>query len=240
MAPDVVYVVKPGDTNETLRYSLRSIHQNMPHGTVWIAGYKPVWVTGVEYLPMRQDQTKYQNSTANLLTACTHPDVSDQFIYMNDDFFVVRPVRSVPNLHLGPIDGRITYYDQKYGHRPTGPGRYRDGMVQTAAMLHRWGLTNLLSYEAHVPMVIEKTLMVDALRRAFKEAKITALHKRTLYGNLYQLGGKRIEDPKMLRQGQQWRPGEQFVSTLSASWVGTAGKRIRTIFQTPSPFETDR
>ncbi len=43
--PDVVYVVRPGDKNEELRYSIRSVIANLPHRKVWIAGYKPTWLS---------------------------------------------------------------------------------------------------------------------------------------------------------------------------------------------------
>src|SRR5690606_40360720 len=94
-------------------------------------------VTGVQTcaLPI---STKYQNSTANLLTACTHDDVADEVIYMNDDFFILRPLDRIPHLHMGPVENRVRYYDTKYERRVNGAGRYRDGMVQTADLLRSW------------------------------------------------------------------------------------------------------
>ena len=50
---DIVYVVRPGDENEALRYSLRSL-ANIPHRTVWIAGYRPKWCYGIVYVPRDQ------------------------------------------------------------------------------------------------------------------------------------------------------------------------------------------
>ncbi|MFF3129757.1 hypothetical protein ACFVRD_48125 [Streptomyces sp. NPDC057908] len=41
--PDIVYVVRPWNQNEQLRYSLRTL-ANLPHRRVWIAGYCPTWV----------------------------------------------------------------------------------------------------------------------------------------------------------------------------------------------------
>ena len=44
---DAVYYVRPGDRNDELRYSLRSL-ANLPHDRVWIVGHTPPWVTGIE------------------------------------------------------------------------------------------------------------------------------------------------------------------------------------------------
>lgn len=236
MKPDIVYVVGPDRHNEELRYSLRSL-RHIPHGTVWIAGYKPKWVVNVEYLPLRQDKTKYQNSTANLLAACTHPDVADRFVYMNDDFFILRPMKTVPYLHLGSVKDRVDYYDRKYGHRRRGVGRYRDGMVQTSKLLESWGHRTILSYEAHTPMLLEKHKMTEAVNRATRAARIVALHKRTLYGNLYQVGGREIRDVKVLTSAHSWGPGQTFVSSSAQSWSGKLGRRLREMFRDPSPYE---
>lgn len=242
MNPDIVYVVGRDETNEELRYSLRSL-RNLPHGTVWIAGYRPRWVQNVEHLPLRQDATKYQNSTANLLAASTHPDVSEVFYYFNDDFFVLRPTPDVPALHLGPIGDRVDYYDEKYGHRRNGAGAYRDGMVATSKLLASWGLTDLLCYEVHAPITVNKDGMFEVIRRAFAETSIVALHKRTLYGNVHRLGGEIAHsggklDVKVLTADHTWDDDQTFMSTSNQSWgSGRAGRRLRELFPEPSPYE---
>ena len=72
MTPDIVYVVRPGERNEELRYSLRSL-SNLPHGRVWIAGYMPKWVTGVEHIPSPAKPGSHVHAKANLRAACQHP-----------------------------------------------------------------------------------------------------------------------------------------------------------------------
>lgn len=235
MSSDLVYVVKQGDDNEELRYSLRSL-RNLEHGTVWIVGYKPPWVTGVGHLPTRQDRSKYENSTANLLAAATHPEVSEDFVLMNDDFFVVKPVDQVPVLHRGPVVRVEHHYYEKY--KDQMPGDYRLGMTQTKYLLERWGHADPLSYEVHVPMPLEKAKVVEVLKRAFDTEKIRALHKRTLYGNVWDLGGTEIADTKVLSNGF-WHPnGLPFVSTNDSSFkIGSIGVSLRKRFPDPSPYE---
>lgn len=240
--PDVVYVVKAEGDNDELRYSLRTL-QNIPHGKVWLVGHRPRWAVNVEHLPTRNHlPTKYQNSTANLLTACTHDDVADEVIYMNDDFFILRPLDRIPHLHMGPVENRVRYYDTKYERRPgryrAGAGRYRDGMVQTADLLRSWGVADVLSYEVHAPMLIDRRKMAEAINRAARETRIVALHKRTLYGNLYRVGGELVKDVKVLTSTHTWSERQRFVSTSNQSWKsGSVGKRIRRLFAEPSAYE---
>ncbi|MFP3914940.1 MAG: hypothetical protein ACLFWM_08690 [Actinomycetota bacterium] len=246
--PDVVYVVGKSGTNEELRYSLRSL-RNIPHGTVWLAGYRPKWVRNVEHLPLRQEKTRYQNSTANLLAACHHPDVADDVIYMNDDFFFLEPIERMPVYHWGKIEEALGYYNGKYGRPSPGQrsGNYRRGMAQTADLLRRWGFDELLCYEVHVPMPIHKGRMAEAIRRAARDApSIVALHKRTLYGNLYRIGGEmlgtdRRPDVKVLTSDHTWDAGQLFVSTSNQSFnSGRVGRRLRKRFSEPSPYERSR
>jgi hypothetical protein len=234
---DIVYVVRADDTNEELRYSLRSL-SNLPHRRVWIAGYKPRWVDNVEHLPTIQTKTKYQNSTANLLTACLHPDITDHFVYMNDDFFVINKTETVPPLHRGPVDNVIDYYQNKYRHKST-PGVYVDGMIATRDLLNQWGINHVMSYELHLPMTINRKLMVSTLRRASEEApSIVALHKRTLYGNANNIGGRQIDDVKVLGLADSISRDQLFASTSNLAFKhGPAGSRIRKLFPHPSRYE---
>src|SRR5690606_40329879 len=90
---DVVYLVRPGNRNEELRWSLRTL-VNLPHDRVWIVGHLPNWIDRhkVQYLRTEQYELKHTNTLNNLATACDHSDISDRFVLMNDDFFVLQPV----------------------------------------------------------------------------------------------------------------------------------------------------
>lgn len=226
---DVVYVVRPGDDNEELRYSLRSIAAHLPHGRVWIAGHRPAWVSDqVGYIEVSQHSSRFRNSTANLRAACEHPDVSEEFVYFNDDFFVIEDVTDVPVLHRGPLADVIA---------GTRSSLYRRGAQATQLMMQRRGLAEdepLLSYEVHAPMVVAKQLMLQALDAG---AGLPVLHKRTLYGNLHHIGGQQVVDVKVnaLDEGL---PDGPFVSTSDASFeAGQVGDTIRALFPEPCRYE---
>lgn len=226
---DVVYVVREGDDNEQLRYSLRSL-ANLKHDQVWIAGYKPSWVTGVRHIKTTQAQSRYKNSTGNLRAACEHPDVSQRFSLFNDDFYVMEPIRQIPRLHRGPVVGLMGPSRPNHKLRQNG---YLSGMWDTFDLLERMGHDAPLSYELHVPMSVDKSKMLATLDAG---AHVDALHKRTLYGNMHRHGGRQVEDAKVHNRKLP-ATAKTFLSTSPSSFLGQTGDLLRERFPTPSEYE---
>lgn len=229
---DVVFPVRVGEPADELRYALRAVHQHVPHRRVWLIGYRPRWVVGVRHIPTVQRGTKYRNSTLAMRVACTTSEISDPFLMFNDDMFVLEPLGEGEALverlalHRGPVTEVEAYYEQR------GQGRYLQGMRQTADLLRSLGHAEPVSYELHIPMVIHKGEMLRALDLG---ASVPVLHKRTLYGNLAGVGGRQIDDVKVIEPGL-FTPGA-FLSTWPRSWWGHAGAYVRRTFTRPSPYE---
>src|SRR5690606_8768124 len=95
----LIYPVRPGDKNETLRCSLRSVAAHLPDATVVLAGHRPRWVTGVEHIPVSQRRPGRENVARILRAVCTHPDTPPEWVLMNDDFFAMQPQPPVPLVH---------------------------------------------------------------------------------------------------------------------------------------------
>lgn len=236
---DLVYVVRPGENNEELRYSLRTVAVHLEHDRIFIVGHTPSWVAGVESLQTIQAGTKYANSTRNVLTACCTAEVSDPFVLMNDDFFITAPVNQVPALHRGIVIDVLTDYQARYGTRIGKRNHYIDGMAATLQLLNDMGHHDPLSYELHVPLVVHKDAMREAIEVA-TTAGLEAPHKRTLYGNLAHLGGQQTRDVKVNTSSSVQMP-EPFVSTCDKIFrCGWIGRRIRATFNQPSPHEAQQ
>lgn len=228
--PDIVVPVREGAVNEQLRYALRSWAVNLPHRRVWLVGGRPSWVTGVEHLPNRQaGRTKYQNTTSAVEAACLHPDVSDPFIYCNDDFFVLTPQPVLPVFHRGPVAEVEAYYSTR------GNGKYLRGLRETRDLLAGLGHPDPLSYELHVPLPVHKAGMLAALDVG---CHLEVLHKRTAYGVLSGLGGQRMADVKVLHRAPRYDTSSGFLSTMPDSFrTGAVGAFLRQMFWKPSPYE---
>ena len=227
---DIVYVLRTGDRNEELRYSLRSLAANLPHHQVWAAGYRPAWATMNE-IPVAQRRTTFENSVANMRAACEHPGVSDRFVYMNDDIFVLKAMRRIPTLHRGTVAEFTAECRRIYGR----PGRYMMGLAATAELLVRRGIRDPICYEGHVPLVVDKAAMLEALDLG---AHLPILHYRTLYGNLAQLAGRPIGDWKIRDGSSVPDPSWLFTSTVDSIFAGGAvGRWLRDRFAEPGPYE---
>jgi hypothetical protein len=215
---DVVYLVRSGDRNEELRYSLRSL-TNLPHRKVWLAGFQPSWTVNVGRIPVTQRRGKWDNQEANIRAACLHPDVSDPFILFNDDFFVMQPTETVPVLHRGTFAENAPRYvrrNDEYGRR----------MKNT----HRLLGDDALVYDAiHVPMTFHKRPLLDAL------GVCRRMLFRSVYGNREQVGGTLSRDCKIRGSNLPDRP---FVSTSDGMFSRKpAGKQIRGRFTERSMYE---
>lgn len=213
---DVVYPYKAqarsGTATNELRYSLRTL-ANVPHGRVVVAGWKPEWVTNVVYLPTVQRLSKFANALQNLQVALPH--VSEEFILMNDDFYILQPLEKIPTLYRETWDVPVI----------------RDAKNSVVRLLEKHGITDPVSYELHAPMVFNR----DLLQQTFETAKgvFIAGYQRTLYGNLNRIGGIAVPDVK----GRTIPEGAMFVSTSEHTFQGAVGQQLRNLFPDPSPYE---
>jgi hypothetical protein len=230
---DVVYFVRSGDANEELRYSLRSL-ANLPHDRVWIAGHKPRWVTNTSHIPVPQTGPKHENTWANWRAIANCPELSEEVIVFNDDFFIVRPLPKVPACHAGPLDEWIARL------QPNSPTARR--MRHTRDVLDSIGRTNLLSWELHMPIVIDRRWLAEAIEFAdMHRARHPSepLCKRTFYGGYAGLTGGvltpdcKIRDPQALPD-----PDWHTVSTSDAIFrSGRSGRWLKSMFTEPGAYE---
>lgn len=237
--PDLLYIVRPDGDHDNLRYSLRSAATFLPHGRIWIAGYRPDWCRNVRHIDVQEiPGAKFGNIHAAMLAACQHPNMSAQFTFFNDDMFIMRPLRDgVPMLHRGLLQQHL----RKSLARLSDGGRFQDlqshkqGGVDSLWWLEDQGVDEPLSYDLHVPMPIDKHAMADTLHRT---AHVAPGFMRSLYGNLYQLGGRRMSDVKAERAHSQ-TPHGPFISVHPRAWDGATGRYVRRKLRQPCQYERD-
>jgi hypothetical protein len=183
---DLVYICRSGD-NEELRYSIRSAVKNLRFNNLWVVGGKPEWYVG-NYLEVIQNKSKYTNARNNLRAICNSPEISDSFILMNDDFYIMKKVESVPYMHGGLLPNKISRYKEL-----TGDTRHVLMLKKTFANLSRRKGSDVLDYELHVPMVMEK-------EKLLKIIDVPDLW-RSRYGNVFNVGGIEMDDVKVYSSG---------------------------------------
>lgn len=212
---DVVYVVRPGEWNEELRYSLRSL-ENLPHDRVIVVGSAPDWCK-VDRIPTSPTGDKYQRASGNLIAACQDDVISDPFYFFNDDMYVMLPIEEVPVLHNGSLENLL---------------KKRAKAKATLELLQSYGIKDPVAYDGlHVPMPIHKALLLEAWDKG-KHLKVCYI--RSLYGNLASIGGVSYDNAKC-HQDYEYR---MFLSTSDNGFAnGEVGSYIRGCFPEKSPYE---
>ena len=211
---DVVYYVRPGERNEELRYSLRSL-ANLPHERVWVIGHKPSWVAGVEYVRGNGGHSPQHNAVHNLLLACDAVE-DERFLVFNDDFYLMEPVTEVPLWHAGPLSQAA-----------------RSGSLRLAlARLLALGFTDPIAWSLHIPLPVQRAKLAAIL------ATLTGRSVpewRSMYGNISGDRGERAADVKVRRRSDPV-PSGPFLSSSDATFPVLA-RLLAARFPHPSPYE---
>ena len=215
---DIVYLVKDTETNEELVYSLRTL-VNIPHDKVFLVGGCPKEINkeNIIHIPTRQTPDKHKNTTLSLQIACLDERISEEFILMNDDFFILKPIHNPHtelNLNRGTIREVLNECSKQNGAYASS---YIIGMRQTMIFLEDLGIKDPLSYELHIPTVMAKNRVLQAFRLPGIRS-LRVMHKRSIYGNLFQKGGQKTADVKIRRKDDKINRESKFLSTADDTW----------------------
>lgn len=205
---DIVYSLKSDYNGQELRYSLRSL-ENVPHDKVFIVGgIMPDWVNRetVINIPFSQNANRYLNTTFNLLKACNTFSLSEDFIYFNDDFFVLEKIQN-------PTE-EFNLYNGFLAEKAKGKNNdWHKAMADTAKYLSQYHkVLKPKNYELHTPFIFNQKKLKYLLE--LFSIDITYLHtcKRSIYGNLYLTDGKNMPDCKVFSHTKEIKAGK-FLST---------------------------
>ena len=183
---DFVYIIKQGEKGDELRYSLRSIAKWYPNHKVWIVGYKPNWVINVNYLPVEQKGNKWSNSVNNIIQACNCPEISEDFILMNDDFFCINPKIPLEDI-IDANHGSVGRMANKYSRLKRSSNSWAGGFIHLYKLLTDLNIEKpWYNYELHLPIRINKNKFLEVIslpevQKFMKTSRV--LHKRSLYKN---------------------------------------------------------
>jgi len=230
--------VRPGDSNDELRYALRSWETNLilPDGLdLMTVGYKPSWlnpdihVEGNRYTSM--PLAVFDNVLLGAQEAIRQE--ADTAVYMNDDFFCLDPVGAIL-----PVKRNCTLAKQ-IAKFPQNAGLWWPKSLRlTASWLESEGFPHPDSYEAHRPLICKPDGMIEALSRWNSTCRDwttdTVPQWRTAYGVLNKVEAYPIVDAKLSTSTTGY--GTPWVSTSDQSWR-RYGRAIAQRFQKPSRWE---
>jgi hypothetical protein len=227
---DFVYICRDGE-NEELRYSIRSVLLSFPEAKVWVVGGKPKWYSG-NHVFLEQDNNKYVNAVNNLKAVCNTLDISDNFILMNDDFFIIKKIETIEQFYNGLLSEKIDKFI-----KITGSSMYIKKLITTNNKLNKLGFTKPLDYELHVPMPMHKAGLLYILNE-YPECLW-----RSMYGNLFNVGGSQMEDVKVYKNKRHAARSAQitknsiYLSTEDTGLTIMVDNIFKELLTNPSPYE---
>lgn len=180
---DVVYFVKDGRFNEELRHSIRSVCKNMKFNRIWIFGGCPrSIIPDVRVRVEQEGRTKWDKVHSMFKMAAENKEITDNFILMNDDFYVMKPITKIEPVYRCTLEEHV---------KMLGEDAYANMLSMTARQLKKKGKTTY-SYELHVPFIYNKKKLLKLLNE-YPDMRCT----RSVYGNMYKIGGTKATDVKI-------------------------------------------
>jgi hypothetical protein len=183
MTFDVVYIYRNYNTSEfDLRYSLRSLKNLKNMGNLFIIGDNHVWFNRLKWFNVTNDmKTKQINAMKKILFACKRPEISENFLLMNDDFLFLEEtdINETPIYYLGKLD--FKFINKKRG-------LYKQALINCLEFLPK----KPLNFEAHYPILINKKEFLRILENKPWD------RRNTVYRSIYQNNLKNA--PEQLKQ----------------------------------------
>jgi len=148
---------------EELRYSLRSLAKNLVNVPfrVWIVGDKPDWVSDqVNFIPVPYSgKTRCIDILHKHQAVIEHPDIGEEYIWMNDDIYLVNPVQYA-DLCLNVAINNLSQSKGKFNPQ-TVWGR---DVLHTLDVLKKHKLPTW-NYAAHIPHRHEKSKVSSLIQQ---------------------------------------------------------------------------
>lgn len=190
-AIDVVYPLGNGSSwmNNELRFSLRSL-EKYGEGirNVYLIGDCPSWIQNVYHVECGDPLTENAdgNIALKVLKACSLAELSDKFLFINDDHLLLRPIHiaDIPAYNKGTLERFLQYRDTS--------GIYMRRLVNTLRILTARKLPTL-HYDCHTPIVIDKHKFPEVISK-FDFKTGVGYGMKSLYGNSMRLPSPYLND----------------------------------------------
>lgn len=173
---DIVYILGKGSVWEDneIRFSLRSIEKNISDlGNVFVVGERPHWLRNIIYIPASDPfERKWQNASWKIGKACRDNSVSSDFLLMNDDFFIVKPVEAKSYPYYCTLSFSLS--------------------LNSAVLKRLSNKKGFSSFAVHRPFRYNKE---NFLKLPPPPMSALGFSLRTYYGNYYNLKGITCKDP---------------------------------------------
>lgn len=190
---DLCYPLETAEYSKSLKYSLQTARENLEFDDIYIVGEKPDEIEAKEILTYDPYLNPIKNVLAKLQVVIDS-DVSENFIWMNDDFYIFGEYDEIPYYHKGKIKDQEK--DDYWKYRiPNLLKHFPEGRF----------------FEAHFPIVFNKNKLLELIDE-FGVREIAQGAHRSYYCNYHGIEGEYTEDYKAYTK-DQLRRDVPFLST---------------------------
>jgi hypothetical protein len=224
--------VRPGDSNEELRFAMRSWETNLHLGSeLYLAtvGHKPSWVEPDMHIEGNRYTSMPHAVFDNVRLSAERLHGEKSCLYMNDDFFCLDPVGAVL-----PVRRNISLAEHCAKFPTNASNWWPKSLRLTASWLAEAGFPHPDSFEVHRPLPAAPSAMFEALSRWDLASGDTVPQWRTVYGTLNEVDAYPVVDAKL--SPKTHGVGTPWISTSDQSWRRYA-LPIMKRFQKPSRWE---
>lgn len=187
---DIVYVLGKGSklNDFEIKMSLRSVEKNMTnYRNVYVVGECPEFLQNVVHIqcPDRGQVSDF-NIMAKITEACETKTISEDFLFLNDDHFILKPFQAdkFPFYHSGDLSEYISKRgNDEYGRRAQN----------TYNHLKNQGLPTK-HFDIHTPILYNKEKFLNLVSALDWNQKTYII--KSLYANSLKIEGEQIEDHK--------------------------------------------
>lgn len=189
---DVLYTLGTGSLyqNEEIKQSVKLFQKHVKFDRLWIIGEEVKLDTNYNFIPFKDCLTRTNNVFRKIVEVCENYDISEDFLYMMDDVFVLKDI---------DIDNYPMYHSGELKDFPNS-GSYFKELNNTKEFLIK-NNKPILNFGVHCPIVYNKKKIMEIDSFYWKEVngKNNQLNPRILYGN-YTEGNKVFtKDCKLIR-----------------------------------------
>lgn len=211
-----------------LRYALRSIEKYLTgHGNIYIIGKKRTWLNNVTFIECKDEGAKADRIFNKILKAAKDERVSDPFLYMNDDHYLLKPldIKEIKYWKYGTMRDVANKAQGNYLKRVLRCDRF--------FRLKGWQTTN---FDIHVPILFEK--------EKFKSLEQDDYIIKSHYCNKFGIEGEDMEDilfhsPKKKQEIYDRIEGRLFMSVNDSGLNETMKGFLNELYPQQSNYESN-
>lgn len=190
---DILYPIGGGSHVDDLelRYSLRSIEKHFTnYRNVFIVGKLPEWIKDVIHIDVHDDHPcKETNIYKKILAACYSRELSDDFLFFNDDHFILQDFEAdkFPFYYKGgllDVLKKLPPYN-----------KYSTCVHNTAQILRQRGHA-IKNFDTHAPIIYNKHKFIEIMQSYDWSNRFSYVVK-SLYSNSAKIEGIKEPDCKM-------------------------------------------